>query len=81
MSVFEGVGPLKVTKKMFQARLKKALSCLRLLLLTRKDNDLFESHTSIAIYGEFRATLDDMARLTMLPTFDSMECFWKGKTK
>lgn len=55
----------------------KTLTCSRFLSLTRHHQDLeipvlrwnTESHTFVAVWGEFTPTLEDLARQTMLSLF------------
>lgn len=59
---------------MYRAGLKKAMSCSRLLSLTRNHNDLellvwsYERHFRGCLVG-IHANLKDVARLAMLPMF------------
>lgn len=66
-----------VLKKLNEARMEKAVTCLKLVSLKKQHEELellvscqsTELHTFVATWGEFTLTLEDMARLTLLLMF------------
>lgn len=64
---------------LFQVRMKKDLSCSRMLWITLNHLDLefpvsmwsSEIHKFIASWGEFTSTLEDVMLLTRLPVFEN----------
>lgn len=78
----------RMSERIYQVGVKKALSCSKLLLLTRHHHDLeflvpswsCESHSFVVACWEFTPTFKDVARLTMLPMFgeaNAMELSWR----
>lgn len=71
------IGLPETTKRMYQARVKSALTSSRLLSLIRHQEDLkllvsrwsIKSYTFVAVQGEFAPSLEYVARLTMLHLF------------